>query len=201
MSCTQYHLELRFWWPTLGQDVQEAVKGCAHCHLANATSHEEQLLLDTFPNEALFDVVFLDFWKPGDIVDKHGTRMVLTYVDCMTGFTSAAYFGKEVTLECITNICMSDFFAHFGLPRLIVVDADGLFQATFKQLFAALMIPVIAVSKENHKAVWNECFHCFLNKVECINSADSGNLHQWLQGVFFALYAWNAKPMDGMDIQ
>ena len=63
-----------------------------------------------------------------------------------------------------------------------------------------LRIPVHAVARGNHKSIINEGFHRYLNKVHTINSADKGSLHQWLQFVLFALYAWNAGPVDGTDI-
>ena len=56
------------------------------------------------------------------------------------------------------------------------------------------------VALENHKAICNEWFHYYLNKVECINTADKGSYHQWWQGVMFALYAWNASPINGTYI-
>ena len=33
-----------------------------------------------------------------------------------------------------------------------------------------------------------------------INSSDKIRPNQWLQGLFFALYAWNAVPVYGTDI-
>ena len=30
--------------------------------------------------------------------------------------------------------------------------------------------------------------------------ADRGSFHQWMQGVLFALYGWNASPVDGTDV-
>ena len=33
-----------------------------------------------------------------------------------------------------------------------------------------------------------------------IKSADKVSLHQWLQGVFFTLYAWNAGPVNGTSV-
>ena len=39
-----------------------------------------------------------------------------------------------------------------------------------------------------------------MNNVQKINSADKGSLHQWLQGVFFALYNWNTHLVYGTDI-
>ena len=63
-----------------------------------------------------------------------------------------------------------------------------------------LLIPVHAFARENHKAIINEGFHRFLNKVQNINSSDKGSFHQWLKSVFFALYDWNAGPVYGTDI-
>ena len=63
-----------------------------------------------------------------------------------------------------------------------------------------MLIPVNAVTRGNHKSIKNEGFHRYLNKVHKINSADKGSLNQWLQGVIFALYAWNEAPVDGSDI-
>lgn len=56
------------------------------------------------------------------------------------------------------------------------------------------------MSRENHKAIRNERFHRYLNKVQRINTADTGSLFRWKQGVIFSVYAWNASPMNGTDI-
>ena len=39
-----------------------------------------------------------------------------------------------------------------------------------------------------------------MNKLQKINLVDKESLHRWFQGVFFALYAWNAVAVDGTDI-
>ena len=39
-----------------------------------------------------------------------------------------------------------------------------------------------------------------MNKVQKIKSVDKGSLNQCFQGVFFALYAWNAGPVDRTEI-
>ena len=57
---------------------------------------------------------------------------------------------------------------------------------TFQETF---LIPVHAFSRGNHKAIINEGFHRYLNKIQKINSAYKVRLHQLFQGVFFALYA------------
>ena len=72
-----------------------------------------------------------------------------------------------------------------------------MFKKTFQN---TLLILVHAFARGNHKEIINEGFHRYLNKVQNINSADKGSLHQWLKGVLLALYAWNSGPVDRTDI-
>ena len=89
----------------------------------------------------------------------------------------------------------------FGLPKIIVVDADGIFDRIFKKAFKdTLLTPVHEVARINQKEIRNEGFRMYLNKVQKINSPDKGSLHQWLKGVLFALYDWNAGPVYGTEI-
>jgi hypothetical protein len=67
------------------RDIHDGIRGCAHCNLANAASHESQLLLHTLACDEPFDVVHLDIWSPGDICDKEGNIEVLTFLEAMTG--------------------------------------------------------------------------------------------------------------------
>ena len=71
----------------------------------------------------------------------------------------------------------------------------------FKNNFQeALLILIHAVARGNHKEIRNEGFHRYFNKVHKINSVDKVSLNQWSQGVLFALYTWNADPVDGDEI-
>eukprot|EP00957_Ditylum_brightwellii_P188608 14358442-Ditylum_brightwellii.AAC.1 len=96
---------------------------------------------------------------------------------------------------------MESFFLPFGLPKLIVVDAEGVFAGLFKQLFQLLGIPVLPVARENHKAVRNERFHRYLNKVQKLHAANKASMHQWRIGTSFATYSWNTAPSDGTDLE
>jgi hypothetical protein len=198
---TLFRVQTRFWWPGVVRDVTDGVRGCAHCNLANATSHEQQSLLHTLSCDVPFDVVYLDIWSPGELPDKYGNVKVLTFIDCMTGFAMATFLSQgDIDARTIADAALTAFFGAVGLPRLVIVDADSLFAGVFKQLFQILRIPVDAVSRENHKAIRNERFHRYLNKVQRINTADVDSLFRWKQGVLFSLYAWNAAPIDGTDL-
>ncbi len=180
ISRTLFRIQTRFWWPGLVRDVTNGVRSCMHCNLANATSHENQSLLNTLACDVPFDVIFLDIWSPGSMPDKYGTLKVLTGIDCMTGFAMSTFINQgKVDARTIADSALTAFFGPIGLPRLIIVDADSIFAGEFKALFQILRIPVDPVSKENHKAVRNERFHRYLNKVQRINTADVGSLFQW----------------------
>jgi hypothetical protein len=197
---TLYRVQTRYWWPGMYRDIHDGVRGCAHCNLANAASHESQLLIHTLSCDEPFDVIHLDLWSPGDICDKDGNIKVLTCLDSMTGFAMAAFLQGEISAYKVANAIVSTLFVSVGLPRLIVVDAEGVFAGVFVQLFQLLQVPVYTVSRENHQAILNERFHRYLNKVQRINSADMGELLKWKQGVCFSLYGSNAAPIDGTDI-
>ena len=84
---------------------------------------------------------------------------------------------------------------------MIVVDADGLFSGMFKKTFQEnLLIPVHAVTRVNHKAIINEGFHRYLNKVQKINSFDKDSLQQCMTDIFFALYDWDAGSVEGTEV-
>lgn len=128
--------------------------------------------------------------------DGSGNVKVLTYIDAMSGFTMATFLTtSELDTGCIADACVSAFFQTVGLPRLIIVDADSAFAGVFLETFRLLRIPVQAVSRENHKAIRNENFHRYLNKVERINTADTGTQWRWKQGVLFSIYGrWDRCP-------
>jgi hypothetical protein len=121
-------------------------------------------------------------------------------MDGMTGFAAGAFLGKPITAEVLADVTFSQFFCVFGLPRIMVVDTDSKLCGIFTKTFDNLGIHVEVVSRENHKAVRNERFHRYLNRVQQINTGEMGSFFQWKQGVTFALYGWNAGPIDGTNI-
>ena len=108
--------------------MAQLIKACSHCQLVNSCSHEAQQLLQTIDSDTPFDVVFLYFWEPGEIPYLDGSRRILKCLYFMTGFGLAAATGmKEVTSDQAAQWSFRNFFVPFGLPKFIVVDADGIF--------------------------------------------------------------------------
>ena len=146
----------QLWWPGMGRDITTLVHSYAHYHLANATMHESAGPLLGLESDAPLDIIFIDYWSPGNrIIEKDGAKKVLMYTCCMTSFAVVAFTWGEINAEAVAMLSMESFFGPFGLPKLIVVDAKGIFVGMFSQLLQSLGIPVKQVAWENHKAIRN----------------------------------------------
>ena len=117
------------------KEVAQFIRSCAHCQLVNACSHKAQQLLQTIKLDTPFDVVFIDFWEPGDIPDWDGSRKILKCLDFMTVFgLGEATVMKEITSYQASRWAFGDFIFAFVIPKMIVVDADGLFHGMYKNI-------------------------------------------------------------------
>ena len=92
---TLFRIMAQFWWPMVNKEVDQFIRACAHCQLINSCSHKAQQLLPRIELDTSFDMVFLDFWEPGDIPDQDGYHKILTCLYCMTVFGIAAATGMK----------------------------------------------------------------------------------------------------------
>ena len=63
--------------------------------------------------------------------------------------SAVGFSGGEITVEKVATLPLESFFGPFGLPKLIIVDAESYFKGFFESLFESLGIPVYVVSKKN----------------------------------------------------
>ena len=120
----------------VNNEMAQFIRACAHCQLVNSCSHEANQLPQKIHSDNPFDMVFLDFWEPRDILDRDRSRNILTCMDCMTRFElGAAIRLKEITSYQAARWDFGNFFVPFGIPKIIVVDADGIFDGMFKKTF------------------------------------------------------------------
>ena len=85
----------QFLCPMVNKKVDHFIRACAYCQLVICCSREAQQLLQTIELDTPFDVVFMDFWKPGNIPYQDGYRKILTCLDCMTVFGLGAAIGMK----------------------------------------------------------------------------------------------------------
>ena len=84
-----------FWWKMFNKEVEQFIRAREHFKFVKFMPHWVQNMLHTIDSDNPFDVVFLDFWEPGDIPDQDGYRKILTCLDCMTGFGIVAATGLK----------------------------------------------------------------------------------------------------------
>ena len=81
-------------------------------------------------------MVFLEFWEPGDITNWDESHKILTCMHFMKGFGLGAVIGlKETTSYQVAQWTFGKFLVPLGIPKIIVVDADGLFLEFSRILF------------------------------------------------------------------
>jgi hypothetical protein len=87
-----------------------------------------------------------------------------------------------------------------GFPKLILVDEGSEFKGELVTFCETLGIHYHVVSPEAHNGILCERFHKYLNKVLRLMGADLETHERWVMNILFAVYAWNASPIDGTDI-
>jgi hypothetical protein len=161
-------------------------------------SQKTQMRLYAFACDERFSVTFLSMWKPGNVLEKGETHEVLTMLDGMPSFAAGAFLGKPITVEVLADIAFSQFCCVFGLPQ---TTASYVASPQKSSRIWPSSMWMWLVTRENHEAVCNGRLHRHLNRVQQINTADTGSFFQWKQeGITFALYGWNAGPIDRTSI-
>ena len=62
----------------INNEVAQFIRSYSHCQSVNLCAHEAQKILLTIDSDNPFDVVFLDFWEPGDIPDWYVSHQIIT---------------------------------------------------------------------------------------------------------------------------
>jgi hypothetical protein len=83
----------------MSRDVRKAALECAHCRVANATSHQSQQIAGVLLMDKPFDVIRMDVWCPGttktnETTMKNQKAATLASLDNLTGFANLAFSSK-----------------------------------------------------------------------------------------------------------
>jgi hypothetical protein len=132
---------------------------------------------------------------------KAGTGQIrqLIALNLMTSFAMAAFVNK-LDSATITEAAFTYFFTLMGLPKTVIIGAGSEFAASMIALCNTMGIPYYTVSRGNHKAILVESFNRYMNKVQKIHAADCQSYQDSKFRTLFALYRWNAAPVDGTNI-
>jgi hypothetical protein len=169
------------------------------CHTSPMSGHTNRTKMYYCKTQEPFDVIFLDVWMPGDFPAQWGAIKALICIEGMGSFAEAALI-ENANSKTVAQAAFASFFMPNGLPKLVIVNAGSKLAGALTEMCTSLGVPFHRVANENHKAILNEQFRPYLNKVQKIHQANCESLDQWVMGLFFALYGWNASPVDGTNI-
>ena len=71
---TLFRLRLRFFWPTMREEIKEWVKRCAHCVAYDVWRSRASELNFSWPVTVPFWIMHIDLWSPGAIEDDTGKK-------------------------------------------------------------------------------------------------------------------------------
>ena len=107
---------------------------------------------------------------------------------------------KTITASHLARLFIENVLLKFCLCALIVIDADSKLKGNFIQMAECLNIRVHVAASLNHRTVSVERFHKFLNQSTTIFAEERGTPSCFVECGMLSVYAWNASPIDGMDI-
>ena len=152
----------------MSQDIRKAVLECAHCRVANATSHQAQQIIGALSMDGPSDIISMDIWYPGATKTNTTTKnqkAILTCLDNLTGYANLA-FSSQVRSEMIARLEFSHLFVPNGLPKLVLVDGSSEMKGVLIAICEQIGIPYYQAPPEAHNSILCKRFHRYLNKVE-----------------------------------
>jgi hypothetical protein len=127
-----------YWWPSIWEEVQQYVKGCAECqrHKINTQARKAPLSPITPVCEVLpFQTIALDFIVKLPLSNGFDSILTITDHDC----SKAAIFipcNETISAEGVAALYLCNVFPRYGLPLKIISDRDPQFMSKFmKELF------------------------------------------------------------------
>ncbi|KAK3535046.1 hypothetical protein QTP70_002232 [Hemibagrus guttatus] len=111
----------RFWWPSLGSDVEEYVRACSTCAQARTSRHLPEGLLEPLPiPRRPWSHLSVDFLT--NLPDSRGFTTVMVVVDRFSKGCRLIPLKRLPTAMQSAEAMFQHVFRNFGLPEDIVSD-------------------------------------------------------------------------------
>ncbi|KAK3560433.1 hypothetical protein QTP86_008441 [Hemibagrus guttatus] len=216
----------RFWWPSLGLDVEEYVRACSTCAQARTSRHLPEGLLEPLPiPRCHWSHLSVDFLT--DLPDSGGFTTVMVIVDRFSkGCKLIPLKGLPTAMQS-AEAMFQHVFHNFGLPEDIMSDWGPQFTSwVWGSLCAHLGIGVSLSSgyhpQSNGQAEWlNQEIGHFLRSYcsreqrrwseflpwaeytqnSLIHSSMGLTPFQCVLGYQPLLFPWSGEPSDGPAVE
>ena len=105
--------------------------------------------------------MYLDIWSPGHMLLHHKDGVLICMCD-LTQFIVSCILS-DTNLNALSKIFTEQVVLNYYMVTIVVVDADSMFENTFKAMCRILKLIFWSLSCGKHKGNSVERYHRFLN--------------------------------------
>ena len=123
----------RYYWPSMGKDINEWCKQCQSCQQQKIIRHTKSPLKELPDPSGRFTTVHMDIVGPLPIVtDQSGStskyRYIVTFIDRFTRWIEACPL-ENISTEEVANALVNTWIARFGVPLELITDRGSQFES------------------------------------------------------------------------
>ena len=141
ISRTGHLISKYYWWPTMGKEIYEYVKGGAQCQQNKANTQSKKAPLNPIiPIEKAlpFQTIAMDFIVKLPLLEGYDSILTITDHDC-TKMILAIPCQETINAEGVANLYLRQVFPRFGLPSKVISDRDPRFVSRFMKEICRLL--------------------------------------------------------------
>ena len=190
-------LQKRYYWPKMGQDIEDHVAECHECTLAKYPNTRGRDPVGPPVGRYPFDILYTDVL---DLADTHdytpegaGYRKLVVFADSLSRWVEAVPVHKEPTAAEFMAIYHEHVVARYGVPRKIVSDRGSNLVAQLNAEITRLTGTDLRGTAAEHKEANGvvERFNQTLQNM--VRASDEGGA-SWKDHLPFLLMAYRATP-------
>ena len=141
ISRTRHLISKYYWWPTMGKEVYEYVKGCTQCQQNKVNTQARKAPLNPITpieNALPFQTIMMDFIVKLPPSEGYDSILTITDHDCMK-MILAIPCQEMISAEGVANLYLQQVFPRFGLPSKVISDRDPQFVIRFMKEVCRLL--------------------------------------------------------------
>ncbi|KAK3516699.1 hypothetical protein QTP70_022492, partial [Hemibagrus guttatus] len=181
----------RFWWPSLGSDVEEYVLACPTCAQSRTSRHLPEGLLEPLPiPRRPWSHLSVDFLT--DLPDSGGFTAVMVVVDRFSKGCRLIPLDGLPTAMQTADAMFQHVFRNFGLPEDIVSDRGPQFTSQVWGALCGCLGIGVSLSSGYHPQSNGQAERLNQEIGRFLRSYCSREQHRWSEFLPWAEYAQNS---------
>ncbi|KAK3533208.1 hypothetical protein QTP70_013610 [Hemibagrus guttatus] len=181
----------RFWWPSLGSDVDDFVRQCATCAQARTSRQRPEGLLEPLPiPQRPWSHLSVDFLT--DLPDSGGSTAILVVVDRFSKGCKLIPLKGLPTAMQTADAMFAHVFRNFGLPEDIVSDRGPQFTSRVWRALCARLDIGVSLSSSHHPQSNGQAERLNQEIGRFLRSYCSREQQRWSEFLPWAEYAQNS---------